>query len=201
MKINSNLICNLDFTTLKHPKETKVINPNYERARPYVFGKTNSAFSIRAGLGDQIIIADKETPKGIRINANFVVGANFNLLMPVYLQIKYDKLDTNFGTPQIIEYIVTEKYDPEHNSHQVNQGNIYGGTFYFTGLFESKLALGAFGKFGLNFEWNNFENTYKFLELGVLVDIFPEPLPIFAYIENKSLFVNFYINFSLGRRW
>jgi hypothetical protein len=198
--VTKNLLFNLDITTLKHPKETKVINPNYEKARPYVFGKINNILGIRAGLGNQFILADKETPKGIRINANFVLGANFALLMPVYLEIKHDRRGYP-DTTEYIEYKETEKYDPENDPNQDNQGNIYGGTSYFKGLFESKMAIGAFGKFGFNFEWNNFENTYKFLEVGVLVDLFPEPLPIFTYIDNKYLYLNFYLNLSLGKRW
>jgi hypothetical protein len=198
--VNKNAIFNLDITTLKNSKETKVINPKYEKARPYIFGKINSVIGIRAGLGNQFIIADKETPKGIRVNANFIVGANFALLIPVYLEIKHDRRDTH-DTTLIIEYKVTERYDPAKNPYQDNQGNIYGGTSYFTGLFDSKMAYGAFGKFGFNFEWNNFENTYKFLEIGLLLDVFPEPLPIFSYINNKQYYLNFYINLSIGKRW
>ena len=199
-KVNTNLLFNLDITTLKHPKETKVINPNYAKARPYIFGKINSILGMRAGLGNQFILADKETPKGIRINANFALGANFALLVPVYLEIKKERR-SEYDSTLIIEYKETERYDPVHNTNQDNQGNIYGGTSYFTGLFDSKMVIGAFGKFGFNFEWNNFESSYKFLEIGVLVDLFPEPLPIFTYIDNKNLFVNFYLNLSLGKRW
>jgi hypothetical protein len=198
--VNKNLILNLDITTLKHPKETKVINPNYDGAKSYVFGKINNIIGIRAGLGNQFIIADKETPKGWKVNANFVLGANFALLIPVYLEIKYDYRDP-WDTNHIIQYRKTERYAPEINPQQSNQGNIYGGTSYFKGLFESDMAIGAFGKLGFNFEWNDFESTYKFIEVGVLVDLFPEPLPIFTYIDNKTLFVNFYLNLSLGKRW
>jgi len=196
--VNTNLLFNLDITTLKHPKETQVINPNYDGAKSYIFGKINNVIGFRAGLGNQFIIADKETPKGWRINANFVLGANFALLIPVYLEIKYDYRNPDSSITQIRK---TERYNPTPGSQQDNQGNIYGGTSYFEGLFESKMAIGAFGKVGFNFEWNDFENTYKFIEVGVLVDLFPQPLPIFTYIDNKNLFVNLYLNLSLGKRW
>jgi len=198
--VNTNLLFNLDITTLKHPKETRVINPNYDAAKSYIFGKINNVIAIRAGLGNQFIIADKETPKGWRVNANFALGANFALLIPVYLEIIHDyrdPLDSNHIIPQRN----VERYNPTPGSQQDNQGNIYGGTSYFKGLFESNMAIGAFGKFGFNFEWNDFENTFKFIEIGVLVDLFPEPLPIFAYVDNKYLFVNLYLNLSLGKRW
>jgi hypothetical protein len=191
---------NLDFVSLKHPKEAKITNTAYERARPFVFGKINNILGIRAGLGNQFILADKETPKGIRINTNFVIGANFALEVPVYLEIIHEKPDPA-NPQQSIEYKVTERYDPENNPYHDKRDNIYGGTSTLTGLFDSKMIIGGFGKFGFNFEWNNFESVYKFLEIGVLVDVFPESVPIFAYIENDYLYVNLYLNLSIGKRW
>jgi hypothetical protein len=194
--VNRNLIVNLDITTLKHPKETKVINPGYDGAKPYIFGKINSIIALRPGIGGQFIIADKENPIGIRINTNIIAGVNVALLKPVYLEILHN---TDPLTPWSEKK--TERYDPKHNANQNNQGNIYGGASYFRGFSDISTQLGAFGKLGLNFEWNDFESNYKFLEVGVIVDAFPERLPIFAYIENKYIFTNLYLNFSFGKRW
>ena len=190
---NRNYICNFDILTLKHPKETKVVNPMYDNARPYVFGKMNSVILFRPGLGNQFIIADKENPIGIRINLNFVAGVDITLLKPVYLSIIY--VD-DFG----VETIKTEKYNPDNPIHN-DQNRIKGSSSWFEGLGSSKLVYGAFLKTSMSFEWSKNEETYRLLEIGVMGELFPDPLPVFAYIPNKNLFVNVFAHISLGKLW
>lgn len=190
---NRNYIVNLDILTLKHPKETKVLNPIYDNARPYIFGKMNSIILIRPGLGNQFILADKENPLGVRINLNFVGGVDVTLLKPVFLNLIY--LD-NMGQ----EVFKTEKFDPDNPYHN-DQSNIKGAAPYFTGFGNLKMTFGLFLKSSLSFEWNEYEERFKVFEIGAMAELFPEPLPVFAYIKNKNLFVNIFANFSFGRRW
>lgn len=190
---NNNFIFNFDILGLKHPKETKVVNPTYSDARPYVYGKMNSAFLLRPGIGNQFIIADKETALSIRINLNVIIGMDFTLLKPEYLYFIYSE-------PTGLNFKVLEKFDVS-NPHHNNQGNIYGRSSFLTGFNDLSNTVGGFGKISLSFEWNDYEEKFYNLETGFMIDAFPQELPIYAYINNKAVFTNFYVQFSIGRRW
>lgn len=191
--VNRNLIFSFDLMTLKHPKETRVVNPVEDAAMPYVFGKVFSALPLRPGIGNQYIIADKEVPSGIRLCIHYLIGPNFTLLKPQYLWIYYYR-------PEIGKYRLLEKYDPENPVH-ANQNNIFGGSSFFHGFSEMEATIGIFAKTGISFEWNKEDDNYKILETGVMADFYPDRLPIFAYITNSMLFVNVYAQISFGKRW
>ena len=192
--VKKNFIFSLDFMTLKHPKETKVLNPVYTDARPYVFGKQNSAFVAHTGFGNQFIIADKENPLGVRVNFDFLVGPSFALLKPNYLEIRYIDPITNR------EVFEQEVYDPENPIHTY-QSNIKGSAGFTQGLSELSPMFGGFAKLSFCFEWDDYETEFKSIEAGVIIDAYPEALPIFAMIENKSVFTNIFFKFNIGKRW
>ncbi|HPD64468.1 MAG TPA: hypothetical protein P5265_09215 [Bacteroidia bacterium] len=191
--VNKNLLFSFDILSLKHPKETKVVNPIEDAALPYVYGKINSAIPLHFGFGNQFIIADKEVPNGIRIGFSYLIGPNFTLLKPQYLWIYYYR-------PDLGKYRVLEKYDPENPVH-ANQNNIFGGSSFFHGLSEMGSTFGAFAKTAFNFEWNKEDVSFKVLETGIMIDFYPQTLPVFAFIDNGKLFVNVYAQISLGKRW
>jgi hypothetical protein len=184
--VSKNLCFGLDIISLKHPKETRIIHSIYDDAKPYIYGKLNHIILLKPGLGNQFIIADIERPNGIRINFNFLAGMNIALLKPVYLSILRDN------------QIAQERYDPEiHES----QGDIFGGASFFIGFSEIKTQFGAFGKASLSFEWSKHDDDVKGLETGVMIELFQEELPIFAFIENKQVYINLFLSFYLGKRW
>lgn len=192
--VNKNFTFSLDMLTLKHPKETKVLNPVYSDARPYVFGKLNSAYVIRPGFGNQFIIADKENPLGVRVNIDFLLGASLAFLKPNYLEIRY--IDPVTGKESIRE----EKYDPTNPTH-INQSNIKGGAGFSQGFNELSPMFGGYAKLSFCFEWDDYETDFKSIETGLMIDAYPEALPIFAIIDNKNFFVNLFFKFNIGRRW
>ncbi|MBL6963384.1 MAG: hypothetical protein ISR55_06150 [Bacteroidetes bacterium] len=194
IKVNSHLLFSLDIVNLKHAKETKVVNLIYDDAKRYVYGKINTAFPLKPGIGSQFIIADKENVSGIRLSGSFVIGSVITLLKPEFLKIIY--YDQISGKP----YAIDERYDP-NNSHHANQTNIYGGTSFFTGFNELAATIGLFGKAWLTFEWNDDEDSYQALETGLMIDAYPEALPLMAMIDNRFIFTNLFVNFSLGKRW
>lgn len=185
-------IVEVDFLAkLKHPKEVKVVNPSYDNSNPYVFGKKNSLMVLCAGMGNKHILAEKEQVMGIKINVFYAGGISAGLLKPVYLEITEHSPDdppTN----------VIKKYDPDKHT---DQSFIKGGAPFYQGLNELSLVPGAFLKSGLSFDWSSKGNKIKQLETGFMVDGFPKNMPIFAFIENKKLFINLYITLTFGNRW
>jgi len=192
-KVNRLILFNYEIISLKHPKESKVVNPIEDQALPYVYGKRFSAIPMRFGAGNQFIVADKETPSGIRISLNYHLGLDMTLLKPQYLWITY-------YFPETGRVKKLEKYDPENPVH-ANQNNIFGGAAFYHGFTDLETVFGLYLKTSISFEWNDSEDQYKLIETGFMIDAFPEPLPIFAYIDNSNLFFNFFVSLSFGKRW
>ncbi|MFH0867027.1 MAG: hypothetical protein V1904_12595, partial [Bacteroidota bacterium] len=46
----------IEITGMKHPKEIKSINPYFDNAKSYVYGKENYFFILRGGMGRQKVI-------------------------------------------------------------------------------------------------------------------------------------------------
>jgi hypothetical protein len=65
--------------TLKHPKEYKVSNPSNQSQSSYVYGKLNSVFYIRAGIGHQRELYKKADLGGIAIRYFWGAGSVFTI--------------------------------------------------------------------------------------------------------------------------
>ncbi|MFC2114642.1 hypothetical protein ACFLRI_04775, partial [Bacteroidota bacterium] len=192
--VHTSVLLSLDIHNIRHPKESKVVNPVYSDSKRYIFGKLNTPIPIKTGIGAQFIIADKENYSGIRLSGSFVIGSAFTLLKPEYLKVIY--YDPSSGR----SFWKIEKYNPSNTQH-INQLNIYGGTSFFKGFNSLDATIGLYGKAWLSFEWNETDDEYKVLETGIMIDTYPDKLPIFAFIENKVVFINLFVNFNFGRRW
>ncbi len=179
--------------SLKHPKETKVVNPGFDQANPYVFSRKNALMLARFGIGRQIEIADKQEAIGVRIDWNYLVGPNLGLLKPDYIELLKDK--DNGETVK-----KTVRYKPQiHN----NQGNIFGGAPYVRGLSEISVKPGLSAKTSFSFAWGEDRERFKSIEAGIMVDAFIQRMPIFYFEKrkNKRIFVNLYVSLSFGKHW
>ena len=180
----------VELTGMMHSKEVKVINPYFENAKSYVYGKENSFLLIRAGMGIQKIINSKPYWGGVELKYFYYGGISLGLLKPVYLYILNE---TNID----YEYnLTTEKYDP--NKHFTD--NIYGRASFFKGLGKIKPLPGLYLKAGLNFDYGANDRSIKAIEAGATFDIYPKPVPIMAFNQNSYYFLSLYVSFSLGVR-
>lgn len=177
--------------SFKHPREHEVVNAYWENARPYVYGKLNGVSMLRLTVGNERIFADIRESLGVKVSLTYSVGANLALLSPVYLEIT--KQDEIRGL-----YVDVERYDPDVH---VDQSTIYGGASFGTGFSKSTVQPGFSAKSSLNFEWG--EKSYRFyaLEVGMAADFYAPALPIFAHINNNTVFLNLFLNLSFGKRW
>ncbi len=183
-----NTLYNFDLVlSLKHPKEVKKINPRYEQANSYVFGRENALMVARPTWGQQFRIAEKEADLGIRVDLNISAGPNLGLLKPVYIEVIKENREGDL-------FREVERYDPRKHP---NQAKIFGGASFLRGIDEINVQPGFSTKAGLSFAWDDF----KSIETGVMVDAFPRSMPIFAFIDNKQLFINLYLDFSFGKHW
>jgi hypothetical protein len=128
------------------------------------------------------------------VGLNFVysIGASAALLKPVYIDVYYPYTDGRPGG-----YLASEKYDPE--KHQ-DVFRIYGNSSSTTGLSETKLTLGGYGRAGLQVEWGPYPDETRSLEGGVTVDAFSKGIPIMAHSNADQLFYGFYVAFNWGKK-
>ncbi|MDQ3073549.1 MAG: hypothetical protein M3Q97_09845 [Bacteroidota bacterium] len=180
----------LDFNLyqLRHPKEYR--RPDFQ-SRPYVFGKANAAFVLKANFGRRFILADRHHRNNIRINFNVGAGPALGILKPVYLKIR---IPTPDGEKQ---RYTPQKFDPEDpDQHE----KIAGGSSPLLGIKELQFMAGGNAKASFSFEWGSYDYKYYSLETGVMLDAFPKDVAIFAYPENKRLFINIFLALSYGTR-
>lgn len=181
----------LDVVSMRHPKETKVYNGNFEDGKGYYFGKLHGVMVMRPSFGFRRIIFQKYREQGVEVGINWSIGPSIAFAKPVYLQILVP-------TPDPIDFrVVDERYDPAIHPQEM----IYGRSPWSRGLGETKIFIGGFAKFGLHFEYSGEEDGIKALEVGAALDMYPQIIPQMANEDNHRYFLNFYVNILFGRKY
>ena len=99
----------IEIGTLKHPKEVKLSNPYYQTPGTFVFGKINSVFLIRGGIGRQHEIFKKADLGGVAIRYFYTGGPVIVFYKPIYYKIivspteyREEKFDVTRHDPTMI---------------------------------------------------------------------------------------------------
>lgn len=179
----------IDLGTLKHPKEVKLSNQYNQSPGTFVFGKLNSVFFVRGGLGHQHEIFKKADLGGVAIRYFYSGGPIIALYKPIYYKI------IDFINAQGTEYqIIEEKFDVK----KLEPSMIYGKSSFTKGLNETKLLPGLYAKGGFNFEYSKLDKVIHAIELGAQVDLFPKKIPIMATSSNKAIFFSLFASYRFG---
>lgn len=190
MSIYRTLFWQVEFATMRHPKEYKRTNESFPNPRTYNFGKLNRVYMIRGGLGMQRTLADRPYQGGVVVKYHFAGGLNISIAEPVYLWIIY--YDVN-----IMDYYkVLEKYDPDLHFSD----NIHGRGPVGKGLLESKIYPGGYLKGGFFFDYGQESEYVRALEVGAALDAFPKKIPIMAFAENSNFYLTLYLSLHIGNR-
>ena len=186
----------LDLVNIRDEKEVNIYNPFDNSARGFVYGKINSFYSLRAGYTRDIVLVDKTDQGTVALDLVLSGGLSMGLLKPVYLE-----LYQSVGNGSFI--LVTERYDPLRHDFS----DIYGKSGFFTGFDEIKFHPGLYAKIGSNFDFNLFDERVTTLEVGMILDYFPEKVPIMFLpsnaegVKNHNFFTQFYLTINFGKRW
>ena len=183
-------IVEIEAQNFKHPKEIKSINTIYPNSKGFVYGKLNSLFIIRPGLGIQNTLYQKSDKKSVEIRYSYFLGGTITFAKPIYLEIKSITSDP-FSAP------TTERYNPA--IHSIDQ--IYAKASFFKGIFDTRIYPGGYAKLALSFEYADRYNKVKAIETGAVVDIYPQIIPIMAYNRNQQVFVSLFLKIIWGKRW
>ena len=193
---------------LRHPKEERqsfdFTNPlgNSGSSKSFFFGKRNSLYVLRGGVGVKRYLSEKAKHKGLAIGFSYEGGVTLGLLKPYYLELIYPGPD-NSGE------VRSEKYSPENEALFLDLNNsqsIYGASGFTKGLSEIRPIPGIHFKMGAHFDWGAFDEMVKAIEGGFMIDVFMREVPLMVETpditnsENRPFFVNLYITLQLGKR-
>lgn len=188
----SSIIFDVDLASIHHPKEYKSQSP-YKGGwgRSYVFGKTNEAFSFRAGTGYQKELFGKFDQGGISVRLVASGGLSLALLKPVYYQ---KVLGFNSSTLDL----TWEKslFDPDYMQSIYD---IFDRESFFTGIDETKFVPGCYLRAGLSFEYSAEDRLVHALEGGIQIEGFLKKLPILATEDNRQLFFTLFAAYRFGK--
>lgn len=188
----------LDFGRLKHPKEyhqslrTQSILHNITSSNGFIFGKQNSFFAIRGGIGGKRYFSEKAKRKGIAIALTYEGGPSLGITKPYYLDIRRYNGDRYF--------VKAEKYSEANRAEFLDLTSIAGSSSTLKGIGEINLIPGIQGKAALNFTFGEVEEYIKSLEAGLMIDLYARKIPIMIDAPNSAYFINFYVGMQLGKR-
>lgn len=173
------------LTNIRHEKEYKIYGSSLNSSKGYYYGKLKSVVAFRPTYGGKLMLFPSKRESGIEISAKWSIGPSIALIKPVYLKI--DKIIN----------VVDEAYDPEVHHF----GNITARSSWYRGLSEATLRIGAFGKFGFDFNFSSERGNISGGEVGVMVDyIVGETITILHDNPNDNLFMSLYLQFNIGQR-
>lgn len=176
-------IYEIDITSLKHPKEYS-ISPQIDNGQSFVYGKQRGFLLLRTGMGFQNVIFDKGERGGVQIRYLYCGGLDIGITKPIYYQVSPGISNT------------TIPFNPS-----LTETNILGTGSFFKGFGALGFSPGIYGKGGFSFEYGSSYQSLTAIEVGAIVDVFLQPVPIMAVVPNKSIFLGFYIELLYGKKW
>ena len=172
---------------MKDNKEIKSINPFVTNSRSYFYGKLNTVYMLRTGIGQQRMLNRKPYYGGVELRLFYSGGLSTAFAKPVYL----NTIDWKEGV------IVTQQYDPEEHFPE----NIYGRASFFKGFDKLKVYPGIYAKAGLSVDFGTLNQRPKIIEAGVAFDLFPKGIPMMAFRDPNQFFMTLYLSFGIGKRY
>jgi hypothetical protein len=180
-------VMEFSLLNMKHPKEYKLRYEGISGNKSFYYGKLNSVYFMRAGVGFQNTLYERSERKSIEIRMTTTMGFNLGIIKPVYLYI----FKENVIAPLI------EKYNPDEH----NLSNIAGRAPMLYGFSNLSIRPGAYAKMAFSFEYGEYTNEVKAIETGVVVDGTLLPISIMAKIPKEQFFITLYISFVFGKKW
>lgn len=181
----------IDFQTLKHPKEVKVAGTAENRKR-FVYGKINSVFVLRGAVGMQNVIFKKADLKAVEVRCSYSIGPTLAFAKPYYVQV--------YRTPSV-GHAQGYSEDVRFNEDNFTQDSVIGKGAFTRGIAETVIYPGVSGKFNLSFEYAAYTDFIRAIETGVTVDYYPKGLQIMARNPAENVIITLHVGFVFGRKW
>jgi hypothetical protein len=183
---NKNLF-EIDAGSLRNIKEYRQESINVQGSS-FIFGKLNSTFFLRGGIGHQHELFKKADLGGIAVRYFYSVGPVFAIYKPIYYRV--------------IHLIPPNEYELKDEKFDVatiaSPQDIYSKASFFKGFDQIGALPGLYGKFGFNFEYSKEDKIIHAIEIGGQVNAFPKKVPIMAGNNNKALFFSLFVSYRFG---
>ncbi len=181
-----------ELVGMSHPKETKSENPYFGDAHSFVYGQLNSLYILRGGIGYKKLLNDKPYWGGIQLSYTYFGGFSLGLARPKSLYIINLDNTSPYGY-----HLTLERYNPSKHF----QDNIYGGGPLLKGFEALKPYPGLYGKFGINFEFGEYDEKIRAIEVGAIFDYYFAEIPMMAFNKYPNYFLTLYISVQFGKRY
>lgn len=187
----------IDIGEYKHPKQVRQSKDPYSGGfintsglKPFIYGKQNSLYTIHGYIGQKFLLAEKAKRHGVMLNYYYQGGLAIGVLKPYVLQIWTDPREDIF---------VDVAYDKNTENKFLDPNYIRGSAGFGKG-WKLKIRPGLSVKTGLQFDWSNQDNFIKALDFGLSADFYFAKMPMMVTEENKVIFINAFVGFSLGKK-
>ena len=185
---------------LQHPLEDSA-NKNLSfnklgASKSFRFGKQNSLYLIRAGVGVKRYKSEKAKRRGVAVGWSYELGPVIGILKPVRNIYLVEIADTGIKSPVEITY----KDDPDLF---MNYTAIFGRSNSLDSWAQLGFRPGLQAQLAAHFSIGAFENYVRAVEIGVMGDYFGTKVPILVENEfhsNDALFINLFVAFQFGSR-
>lgn len=172
-----------EISNVKHPKEVRVQSPY---GGGFIMGKSNYLYSLRFSYGYERLLFQKGPQQGVQISALLSGGPSLGIIAPYYVEL-------SGGGGQST---ITEQYDPGRHS----VGSIFGSGRPLEGVTESSFTAGLHLRGGFSFEFGTFKSSVSGVELGLMVEAFPQEIILLPRSQNRAIFPSAYITLFHGSR-
>ncbi len=168
-----------EIMNVKHPKEQRYISP--QTGTPFIFGKQNFLYAIRAQYGLEKILYKKAPQQGVQIHAAAAAGPTLGIVAP-YIVVSDGQ---------------SERYDPRVHT---TPNAIQGSGRLFEGLCLGHFAPGVNAKTSTIFEFGTFRKSVAGVEIGVMAEVYTQRIILVPTQKNRALFTSAFFTLFWGSR-
>ena len=190
-----------ELRSLKNPKEVRqsmtssitfgdTINP-----KAFIYGKQNSLFTLSALAGSTIDLGRKADKSGVDVSLKYSAGLSLGMLKPYGLMLIYQ------NDSQSRSFLKSQTFNEAGEQKFLDWYSIYGGAGFLKGLGKTKFTPGAIAKVSLSFDWAEFDEYIKAIEVGVCLNAFTKKLPVMVVENNQQFYPSMYASIQLGKKW
>ncbi len=192
---------------------TTPFNLSADLTPSFQFGRQNELFGFRLNYGFKKELSDKMEKNGVKVAMVYSAGITLGFLKPYNLLISRGTvtIDTSKNLAFYDENSITEEsYNKENAAIFTSKGlvqvsnNQYafirGSSNFLKGFGELQFVPGINAKFGFNFDWGPTGEIVKEMEVGVMLDIYNKPMPLYINNPNSPFFMTFYLAVGIGKR-
>ncbi len=183
----------LEFGEHKNHKEEKqtLVDPTgtYQLGNPVIYGKINNFYTLKFGLGQQLLIGGKGNKNGVAVTAIYGGGIAIGYLKPYYISVQ----DASGNISNI-------KYSASTDSLFRDPSIIIGSGGFTRGWGEGTVVPGVHARIALRFDYGRYNETLSAIEVGVNAEYYTKDMRIMLDVPAQQFFINTYVAIAFGGR-